>query len=137
MRRFHALLLSCSDEEAIANLRALRDEHQGYMRADLALRVQAIRMEASNMREVIHYIRAEAMMMMPLVNPVAIISERITPLRHWRSSNYDDDFRSFQRTVCESYPNHFDWKSHLDALDAALSFDEASALSALYTAARA
>jgi hypothetical protein len=126
MERFEALL-SGSEEEAIASLRALRDEHQGYVRADVALRIQTIQAEARRMRDVLASVRLEAK---THFNPAALLSERVLPMIHWRSSY--EHFRGFQRTVV-SYPSncdHFDWKAHMDALDAAVDADEAAALAA-------
>jgi hypothetical protein len=47
---------------------------------------------------------------------------------HWRSSY--EHFSGFQRTTF-AYPSNcdrFDWKAHMDALDAAIDVDEAAAL---------
>ena len=127
MERFEALL-SGSEEEAIASLRALRDEHQGYVRADVALRIQTIQAEARLMRDVLASVRSEAK---THFNPAALLSERVSHMRHWASSY--EHFRGFQRTIREGYPSncdHFDWKAHMDALDAAVDADEAAALAA-------
>lgn len=127
IERFKALM-SGSEEEAIKKLRALRDEHQGYVRADTALRIQTIQAQARLMREVLSSVRSVAE---THFNPAALLSERVLPMIHWRSSY--EHFRGFQRTVI-SYPSncdHFDWKAHMDALDAAVDADEAKALSSL------
>jgi hypothetical protein len=128
MERFEALL-SGSEEEAIARLRVLRDEHQGYVRADVALRIQTIQAEARRMRDVLASIRVDGQH--PRCNQAALLSERVLPMIHWRSSY--EHFPTFQRTTF-AYPSncdHFDWKAHLDALDAAVDADEAAALAAV------
>jgi hypothetical protein len=127
MERFEALL-SGSEEEAIARLRVLREEHQGHMRVDIALRILTIQAEAHRMRDVLASVRSEAK---THCNPAALLSERVMPMRLWHSSY--EHFRGVQRAICESYPSncdHFDWKAHLDALDAAVDADEAAALAA-------
>jgi hypothetical protein len=127
MERFQALL-SGSEEEAIAKLRVLRDEHQGYVRADIALRILTIQAEARRMRDVLASVRSDAK---THGNPAALLSERVLPMIHWRSSY--EHFRGFQRIIF-AYPSNcdrFDWKAHLDALDAALDVDEASALASI------
>ena len=128
MERFEALL-SGSEEEAIASLRALRDEYQGYKRADAALRIQTIQAQARLMRDVLASVRSEAK---THFNPAYLLSDRVSPMSKWRSSY--EHFRGFQRTVV-SYPSNcdrFDWKAHMDALDAAVDADEAAALSQLF-----
>jgi hypothetical protein len=128
IERFKALL-SGPEAEAVTKLRALRDEHQGYMRADTALRIQTIQAEARRMRDVLASIRVDGQH--PRCNQAALLSERVLPMIHWRSSY--EHFPSFQRTTC-AYPSNcdsFDWKAHLDALDAAVNVDEANALSSL------
>jgi hypothetical protein len=119
-------LLSGSEEEAIAKLRVLRDEHQGYVRADVALRIQSIQAEARRMRNVLALVRVDGQH--PRCNQAALLSERVLPMIHWRSSY--EHFPTFQRTTF-AYPSNcdrFDWKAHLDALDAAVDADEVAAL---------
>jgi hypothetical protein len=127
IERFKALL-SGSEEEAIAKLRALREEHREYIRADVMLRIQTIEAEARRMRNVLASVRR---IVMTHMSPAALLPERVLPMIGWRSSY--DYFGSLQRAVI-SYPKNcdrFDWKAHLDALDAALDIDEANALSSV------
>jgi hypothetical protein len=127
MERFQALL-SGSEEEAIVKLRALRDEHQGHMRADVALRTRTIRMDARYIRDTLSSVRAEARIHL---NPSAVLSVRVLPMIHWRPSH--EHFGGFRDTIF-SYPSRseqFDWCAYLDALDAAVDADEAAALAAV------
>jgi hypothetical protein len=121
-------LMSGSEEEAIAKLRALREEHQAYMRADVELRTKTIQQDARYIRETLSSVRTEARMHL---NPSAVLSVRVLPMIHWRPSY--EYFRGFQNTIF-TYPSRgdrFDWRAYLDALDAAVDADEAKALSSL------
>jgi hypothetical protein len=127
MERFEALL-SGSEEEAIARLRVLRDEHQGYVRANVAQCIQTIKMDAGYMRDTLNSIRAEARVHL---NPMTVLSARVLPMIHWRPSH--EYFSGFRSTVL-SYPSRseqFDWCAYLDALKAAVDADEAAALAAV------
>ena len=121
-------LLSCSSEaEAIAGFLKLRDEYQGYLLADGELRRQYIMSEAGELRERLRSVRAAAYG--DCLNQAALLSEQVLPLRQWPSVYAH--FRGFQRTICEGYPSNcdqFDWKAHLDGLDAALDEDVRRAL---------
>jgi hypothetical protein len=88
------------------------------MSPERALSIESIQEEARRMRAVLASIRAFAT---TRLSPAALLPERILPMSEMRLSYGTERVR-------DTNNNRFDWKAHLDALDAAVDADEAAAL---------
>ena len=88
------------------------------MSPERALSIESIQEEARCMRAVLASIRAFAT---TRLSPAALLPERILPMSEMRLSYGTERVRNNNN-------NRFDWKAHLDALDAAVDEDEAAAL---------
>jgi len=94
------------------------------MSPERALSVESIQEEARRMRAVLASIRAFAT---TRLSPAALLPERILPMSEMRLSYGTERVRDNNNNTSD----RFDWKAHLDALDAAVDADEAAALHTL------
>jgi hypothetical protein len=93
------------------------------MSPERALSIESIQEEARRMRAVLASIRAFAT---TRLSPAALLPERILPMSEMRLSYGTERVRDNINNNNTS--DRFDWKAHLDALDAAVDADEAAAL---------
>ena len=93
------------------------------MSPERALSIESIQEEARRMRVVLASIRAFAT---TRLSPAALLPERVLPMSEMRLSYGTERVRDNNDTS-----DRFDWKAHMDALDAAVDADEAAALSQL------
>jgi hypothetical protein len=92
------------------------------MSPERALSIESIQEEARCMRAVLASIRAFAT---TRLSPAALLPERILPMSEMRLSYGTERVRDNNNN---NTSDRFDWKAHLDALDAAVDEDEAAAL---------
>jgi hypothetical protein len=92
------------------------------MSPERALSIESIQEEARRMRAVLASIRA---FVTTRLSPAALLPERILPMSEMRLSYGTERVRDYNNN---NTSDRFDWKAHLDALDAAVDEDEAAAV---------